>query len=137
LSERDHYQTVHTFQPYVPNPGPSLFELPEYTDTRSPELDISPGRVRSNDHASSIAGAHSVALRAGSQKARLVEAYEAAYPEGLTDEEAAKAAAVPDRSCYWKRCNELRDEGRIEGTGEFRPGLAGIPRMVCRLAEAS
>lgn len=94
--------------------------------------DHAPGRVRTDDYETSKAGAASVAYRAGSQKARLMTAYTATLPLGYTDEEAAIVAGISMTSCYWKRCNELREAGLIEPTGEVRTGRAGVPRMVCR-----
>lgn len=91
--------------------APSLFD--------QPETDTAPGRARRDDHASSKAGAASVAMRAGTQKHRLLTAYAAAGHEGLTDDAAAIAVGL-DRSCFWKRCGELRDVGAIETTGELR-----------------
>lgn len=107
--------------------APSLFD--------PPVLDLAPGRVRTDDYPTSRAGAASVAYRAGSQKARLLAAYRAA-PGGLTDDEAARAAGIPEHACYWKRCGELRDAGLIVATGATRPGQVGVPRIVCRIAEA-
>lgn len=71
------------------------------------------GRHRSPDWVTSIAGAESVAYRAGSQKAKLLQAYKDAYPNGLTDDEACVAADLPLTSCYWKRCGELRQDQAI------------------------
>lgn len=90
------------------------------------------GRTRRDDHATSIAGAASVAYRAGTQKAALLAAYQAAGAAGLTDEEAAEAAGISLRSCYWKRCGELRQDGVIAPTGQTRSGDAGVDRIVCR-----
>lgn len=105
-------------------------------------LDTSPGRYRRDDHASSISGARSVALRAGSQKARLLEAYAtAAWP--LSDEDAAVEAGVPPRSCFWKRCSELRADGLIEVVRDDQgePVLVWSDatsawRNVCRITDA-
>lgn len=94
--------------------------------------DYAPNRVRHDDWETSREGARAVSLRAGSQKARLFGAYQGALPAGLTDEEAARVSGVPERSCWWKRCNELRDLGLITPTGETRSGLAGVQRIVCR-----
>ncbi len=94
--------------------------------------DRAPGRTRTQDYPTSREGAESVAYRAGSQKALLLAAYAAAGDRGLTDEEAHDAAGIPDRACWWKRCNELRADGRIVPTGEERPGIAGVNRIVCR-----
>lgn len=99
-----------------------------------PSRDEAPGRVRRGDYPTSRAGAEAISYRAGSQKALLLEAYEAALPGGLTDEEAAKAAGISMRACWWKRSNELRQAGKIVPTGEERPGDAGVPRIVCRAA---
>jgi hypothetical protein len=95
-----------------------------------PELDFASGRTRTPDHETSEEGARSIAYRAGSQKARLLDAYTVGE---CTDEEAAGWAGLLG-ACYWKRCNELRQDGKIIPTGETRTGRAGVQRMVCRLA---
>ena len=76
--------------------------------------DYRSGRHRYPDWSTSIIGAERVAYRSGSQKEKLLSAYKAAYPSGLTDDEAAVAAGLPLTSCYWKRCGELREDGAIE-----------------------
>ena len=92
------------------------------------------GRTRANDYATSVRGAESVAYRAGSQKRLLMAAYEEAYPEGLTDDEAADAAGIPPTSCYWKRCGELRQDGVIL-VGESRISrVTRELRIVCRIS---
>lgn len=96
--------------------------------------DHAPGRTRANDYSTSVAGAVAVSWRAGSQKARLLATYRLS-PDGLTDEEAAAQAGIPDRSCYWKRCNELRQAGLITPTGQERRGAAGVPRIVCAVTD--
>lgn len=83
------------------------------------EPDYRSGRHRNPDWISSIVGAERVSYRAGTQKARLVKAYQEAYPNGLTDDEAAVAAGLPLTTCYWKRCGELREDGVIT-VGEAR-----------------
>lgn len=97
-------------------------------------FDLSPGRARRRDYPTSNAGASDVSYRAGSQKARLLAAYQDAGSVGLTDEEACTAARISLLSCYWKRCNELRQAGVITATGEQRRGRAGVERMVCRIS---
>lgn len=99
--------------------------------TRAVEIDERDGRHREPDQAGSVAGAQSVAYRAGSQKARLLNAYIEAYPEALTDEEAAvRAGLTANRTCcWWKRCGELRQDGYIEQTDEMRRGSAGVARL--------
>ena len=86
-------------------------------------IDHAPGRSRRDDYATSRAGAESIKFRAGSQKAKLLAAF-ASCP-GMTDEQAAIAAGLSLRSCFWKRCGELRDAGLLAFTGEQRIGSAG------------
>lgn len=98
------------------------------------------GRARHTDPATSHTGARSVKVRAGSQKARLLAQYRAdalvGGRNGLTDDEAAVDAGL-DRSCFWKRCSEMREDGLIEDTGHVRPGpLHGEDRMVCTITAA-
>lgn len=94
-------------------------------------FDQRPGRARRDDWVTSIAGAQSVAYRAGSQKARLLAAYEAHYPKGMTDDEAAVAARIPLTSCYWKRCGELRQDGAIVVGTERISAHSGERRIEC------
>lgn len=75
-----------------------------------------------------------------SQRGRLLLAYAEIGEMGHTDEEAARAAQIPDRSCWWKRCGELRRAGLIEpviaGEDDIpvqRVGSAGTMRTVCRI----
>ena len=114
-----------------------LFEIE--TDTRHGHLgetiitplDERTGRVRATDPETSVAGAESIAYRAGSQKAKLLEAYSRHPVAGLTDEEACVEAGLSLRSCFWKRCSEMRQDGYIFETGQTRLGDAGVARMVC------
>lgn len=92
-------------------------------------IKIRKGMHRTDDHATSVAGAKSVTYRAGSQKHRLLLAYAQAFASGLTDEEAAVVTGLTE-SCYWKRCGELRQDGFIQETDRTRKGTAGVPRMV-------
>lgn len=98
--------------------------------------DIRKGRHRREDWSTSIAGANAVAYRAGSQKALLLEAFRNAYPNPLTDEEAAEMAGISLTSEYSKRCGELRQDGHIreqrwdDGTVMTRDGSSGIPRIL-------
>ena len=93
------------------------------------------GRHRHPDWVTSVQGAASVAYRAGSQKAKLLDAYKASYPEGLTDDEAAIKAGLPLTSCYWKRCGELRQDNAITHKGEQRTSqVTGETRIVCYYA---
>jgi hypothetical protein len=97
-------------------------------------VDHAPGRARRDDYATSRAGAESVKYRAGSQKAKLLAAF--ASSAGLTDEQAATQAGLSMRSCFWKRCGELRDAGLIIFTGEQRVGSSGTPCGVSEITTA-
>lgn len=90
--------------------------------------------ARATDPATSKAGAREVAIRAGSQKARLLRAYALAGPHGLTDEEAGYVAHM-EGTGYWKRCSELRAAGLIAPTGEQRLGRSGSMQAVHALTE--
>lgn len=76
--------------------------------------------------------------RTGSQKARLLQQYLVAGDDGLTDEEAAKAAGLYEIEgcCWWKRCSDLRRDGFITPTGEVRQGVTGHMREVCAVTVA-
>lgn len=82
-------------------------------------------------------------VRAGTQRARLLEAFGLpSAAEGLTDEEAMeKATGVSAISEYAKRCSELRDAGLIEvvrdseGAYLVRKGGTGIDRIVSRITD--
>ena len=106
---------------------------PNRTWAKPSGIDHAPGRTRTNDYATSIAGASSVRMRAGSQKAKLL----AAFVSGdHTDEQAAVVAGLSVRSCFWKRCGELRDLELIAFTGEQRTGSAGVPCGVSAMTPA-
>ena len=93
-----------------------------------------PGRHRSEDHDTSIQGAQSIAYRAGTQKALLLQEYIDAYPAGLTSEEAAgRAGLIKPSCCYWKRVSEMEQAGILWTTQETRKGLAGVDRIVYEL----
>ena len=89
--------------------------------------------VRANDGTTSKAGAKSLRVRAGSQRAKLLVEYFRTHD--LTDEEAGKMsnlASMP-KCCYWKRCGELRQAGYITPTGETRTSSAGVEQQVCMI----
>jgi hypothetical protein len=88
--------------------------------------------VRANDKETSKAGAKSMTVRAGSQRARLLSLY---VKYELTDEEAGHMSGLAENAkcCYWKRCSELRQAGYIEPTGETRLSSAGVAQQVCRI----
>jgi hypothetical protein len=94
-----------------------------------------PGRTRDDDHATSEAGARAIGQRAPNQRLRLLAQYPAAGETGLNAEEAAKAAGVSLRSCFWKRISELAQDRCIEelvvaGRTVTRKGDAGVDRNV-------
>jgi hypothetical protein len=64
------------------------------------------------------------------QRRRLFQTYVEA---NRTDEEAMYAAGVPERSCFWKRCGELRDAGLITWTNQYRESTIGGTQRECRL----
>lgn len=68
--------------------------------------------ARNSDPSTSKAAARQVSLTAGTQAATLLRAYLGGEP--LIDEQAAMKAGVKIRSCWWKRCSELRFDGYIE-----------------------
>jgi len=92
--------------------------------------------ARSEDPQTSKSGAVSMAIRAGSQRHTLLQAYGAA-PYGLTDEQAGDTTGLSDnvRCCYWKRCSELRQAGYISSAGITRPSSAGEMQKVCVITD--
>src|SRR5690349_11325025 len=93
--------------------------------------DVIPSRTTDPD--TSHAAAREIRVKAGSQRAWLLTAFNRDI--GLTDEEAMyeTLGAVKPVSEYAKRCSELREGGFIEPTGETRPGSAGVERIVSRI----
>lgn len=92
--------------------------------------------VRNTDPVTSRKGAADVAVRAGSQRHRLLAAY---VTQGgrlaleLTADQAMRRAGVPERSCYWKRVSELVAGGYLEDTGQERRGEQGSMQRVNRI----
>lgn len=67
--------------------------------------------ARNTDPETSHKGSADAAVRSGSQRYQLLEAF-VAHPAGLTSWEAAKHAKLMKRSCcYWKRVSELHADG--------------------------
>lgn len=96
--------------------------------------DVIPSRT--TDPETSHAAAAEIKVRAGTQRAKLLDAHYRGNewdPSGLTDEQAMKWAGVSATSEFAKRCSELREGGFIEPTGETRPGSAGPQRIVSRI----
>lgn len=86
-------------------------------------------RRRNDDHETAKQGAKHVSKSAPNLRTRLLAAYIEAGSDGLTDEEAAERIGVLD-TCYWKRCNELRQLALIMPTTRARAGRKGVKRMV-------
>jgi hypothetical protein len=91
--------------------------------------------VRGNDGATSTGGAKAMTVRAGSQRAILLAAYDSNVY--LTDEEAGNVSglAMLPKCCYWKRCSELRQAGYIRPTGKTRTSSAGVEQQVCEITD--
>lgn len=127
-----------------------LIDALEEDEDESPRFRTLSGELvipsRTTDPATSHAAAREIKIKAGSQRARLLQAF-AEEPEfrramgwadldGMTDEEAMEAAkGVYERSEYSKRCSELREAGYIEPTGETRTGSSGLQRIVSRITD--
>jgi len=89
---------------------------------------------RTDDPETSHLGEKDVAMRATSQKMLLLSVYSQYGP--MSSENAAKAAGLSMRSCFWKRCSELcLDMGYLEDTGKTEPGDAGSARIVYRITD--
>lgn len=88
------------------------------------------GTRSSTKYSTSVESDVAMASSAPNLRLQLLEMYVKAGNDGLTDDEAARDAGLLD-TCYWKRCNELRQQGLIVNTGRKRLGLAGRKRIVC------
>jgi hypothetical protein len=94
--------------------------------------------ARNTDPGTSHAGARDVAIRAGTQKHRLLlEFYRhRSHDDGMTADEAGEAAGLT--TGHWKRVSDLINEGMLEpvldsaGFPKTRPGKAkSAQRIVC------
>lgn len=75
----------------------------------------------------------SMSEKAPTIRERIYAEYVRAGDRGLTDDEAALASGMLD-TCYWKRCNELRQDGLIVDSGHKRMGFKNRMRIVCVVA---
>lgn len=100
--------------------------------------------ARSTDPDTSHAATRAITVKAGTQRALLLEVFAHAdewwhgpkFRNALTDEEAMEfAGGVSPLSEYSKRCSELREAGFIEPTGETRKGSSGMERIVSRITD--
>lgn len=89
---------------------------------------------RRSDPGTSREGAADVAVRAGSQRGKLLRVYATTPLGGLTSDEARDAAGLSMRSCYWKRVSELAQFGYIEAFGSHA-GEAGSNKTVYRVTD--
>lgn len=105
------------------------------------EFDKVPPGHRDDDPWTSKEADQAVRVTAKNQRGKLLLSYfkdHYGLSQGLTDEQAAVDAGLT-RSCYWKRCGELRDGGWIEpvldedGVIKARRGSAGVNRMISRI----
>lgn len=117
---------------------PTLFERLEPREPR-----VIP--ARRSDPSTSHTATEQIKVRAGTQRAWLLRAFDRDgfhKRDGLTDEEAMDyasiqwAGSVSEHSEYSKRCSELREAGLIEPTGETRKGASGMDRIVSRITAA-
>jgi hypothetical protein len=120
---------VHNPPPAAPEPAA---EEEESADT---------GRVipsRSTDPETSHRAAAAIEVKAGTHRAKLLQAFSqiavyGRYDGTATDEEAASLADLLHAE-YAKRCSELREAGMIEQLpGVVRKGRAGVDRLVCQI----
>jgi hypothetical protein len=95
---------------------------------------IGPG-ARDGDPITSHMGADDIKIRSGSHRARILIAYKDG--RALTDDQAAlDVAEMPENSCWWKRCSELRQGLYIEPTGKIAISLrSDSSRMTCVITE--
>lgn len=91
---------------------------------------FAPAIARDADPIGSHHGADHIAPKRRTQRDTLLAVY-AAYPEGLTDEEAGRIAGVQNA---WKRCSELLDLKLIVDTKTVRESAAGVHVRVCKVA---
>lgn len=72
-----------------------------------------------------------------SQRHKLLHAYQLCGELApISDAEAALIAGVPQRSCWWKRCSELRQAGFIAPDGHRLDADTEAVVRVCRITDA-
>jgi len=89
------------------------------------------GMHRTNDRETSIEAAKKVAIRAGTDRALVLETFRA-HPDGLTAEELANVTNRYQNSID-KRRTELMQAGFIEDSGLRRLSSRGSPMIVWRI----
>jgi hypothetical protein len=115
---------------------PTLFSEAIASKLDNPAIYAPTVSARKSDPGTSKLAGASVAMRAGSQKHLLLQAY-ADLTAGLTDEEAGmnSGLARKPKCCYWKRCSELRQAGFIAPIGLTRASSVGEQQQVCAITE--
>ncbi|CAB5222151.1 hypothetical protein UFOVP363_16 [uncultured Caudovirales phage] len=110
-------------------------QLSLFGDLSIPEIQLS----RTTDPETSKAGAKSIRIRGGSQRAKLLLAFLDGFDRfPMSDEYAAKAArlyTVPNCG-WWKRCSDLRKLGLIVPVGKVVSKTTGEEVMVSEITEA-
>jgi len=100
------------------------------------QLDMYLPTHRKHDQLTSVMAGADVVMRAGSQKFKLLVCYTNTN-NGLTDEEAGeRSGLLAKRTCYWRRCSDLREFGLIRDTGTTRKSSLGKDMMVCVITDA-
>jgi|GEM_PF-6516139 len=95
--------------------------------------------ARASDPETSHTAARDVLVRAGTQRYELLKAYRLSHAAiaqgGLTDEQAGDWTRISlnRRSCYWRRCSDLRQGGYIADTGRTQLGSAGSRMRLCAI----
>lgn len=120
----------------------ALIRLGAFIEATHREVPTSQLGARATDPTTSTRAASNGVPRTGSQRHRLLAAYQS---DDLTDEEAAMRSSVFDipGACWWKRCSELRADHYIEvslyvGTSNQvtrESALTGEERIVCQLTD--
>jgi hypothetical protein len=110
-------------------------------DQQNPQLSadqLDPAQAaRAEDYAVFESGGRPIGVRAPNQKIQLLLQFQQAGADGLTDEEAGRAAGLMHAN-YWHRCTDLRSEGWIEWhpAGAVRKGTARVRQRVSVITES-
>lgn len=89
--------------------------------------------ARKSDPETSHQAAKDATPRAGTHRARALQALREAGPNGLTDFELAERTGIAQTSIGVRR-KELADAGYVKPTGQTRPAPSGSAAMVWRAA---
>jgi len=104
------------------------------TDHEPTLFDMIEPTARHTDPVTSKRAAENARRRAPNQRERLLDAY--ARNGALLDSEAARIAGLyGTRSCWWKRCSELRQLGYTTEIGTRVDPETRSEGMVCEITE--